>query len=228
MEVHHHPQVEKKRFREYFLEFLMIFLAVTLGFFAENIREHLSDKSKEKDYVISIRKDVVADTASLNVWIPNLFQKVAEFDTLISLLQQQGQTPRGSDLYYYARLSTRSRVFNANNNTIVELKNSGNLRFIRNKAVINGLTNFQKIVDNYLNLNTIDKKESEMLYPLLGKLFDATVFNGMIKADAKASAYSIDSATSSLMLETMLRPTGNPQLLNHNADDINLLIFYLH
>ena len=32
MEVHHHPNVEKKNFKEYFLEFLMIFLAVTLGF----------------------------------------------------------------------------------------------------------------------------------------------------------------------------------------------------
>ena len=40
MEVHHHPQVEKKNFREYFLEFLMIFLAVTMGFLqriSENI-----------------------------------------------------------------------------------------------------------------------------------------------------------------------------------------------
>jgi hypothetical protein len=27
MEVHHHPHVEKKVFKEYFLEFLMIFLA---------------------------------------------------------------------------------------------------------------------------------------------------------------------------------------------------------
>ncbi|KAA9041153.1 histidine kinase [Ginsengibacter hankyongi] len=30
MEVHHHPHVEKKGFKEYFLEFLMIFLAVTI------------------------------------------------------------------------------------------------------------------------------------------------------------------------------------------------------
>ena len=29
MEVHHHPKVEKKNFKEYFLEFIMIFLAVT-------------------------------------------------------------------------------------------------------------------------------------------------------------------------------------------------------
>src|ERR1700731_4697152 len=39
MEVHHHPDLhhEKKPWKEYFLEFLMIFLAVTMGFFAETI-----------------------------------------------------------------------------------------------------------------------------------------------------------------------------------------------
>ena len=44
MEVHHHPDLrhEKKNFREYILEFVMIFLAVTMGFFAENIRENIS------------------------------------------------------------------------------------------------------------------------------------------------------------------------------------------
>lgn len=40
MKVHHHPNIESlpagqagKRFKEYFFEFIMIFLAVTLGFF---------------------------------------------------------------------------------------------------------------------------------------------------------------------------------------------------
>jgi len=43
MEVHHHPEVEKKGFKEYLLEGLMIFLAVTMGFIAENIRENISE-----------------------------------------------------------------------------------------------------------------------------------------------------------------------------------------
>ena len=47
MEVHHHPHVEKKNFKEYFLEFLMIFLAVTIGFFAESLREHFTDNEIE-------------------------------------------------------------------------------------------------------------------------------------------------------------------------------------
>jgi hypothetical protein len=228
MEVHHHPNVEKKNLMEYFLEFLMIFLAVTMGFIAENFRESISDRSKEKGYIISIRKDLEQDTTALNIWIPNLFKRVNDFDTLISLLRLQGINPRGGELYYYARLSTRSRLFSANNNTITELKNSGNFRLIANKNIIDGLINFQKIIDSYLSLNAVDNKESEMLYPLLGKLFYANIFNTMIKTDAKASAFTVDSVTASLALENLLKPTGNPQLRNHNEDDINQLIFYLH
>jgi hypothetical protein len=41
MEVHHHSHVEKKGFKEYFLEFIMIFLAVTMAFIGENMREQL-------------------------------------------------------------------------------------------------------------------------------------------------------------------------------------------
>jgi hypothetical protein len=65
MEVHRHPNVEKKNFKEYFLEFLMIFLAVTMGFFAESIRESISDNSKEKEYTVSIIEDMKKDSATL-------------------------------------------------------------------------------------------------------------------------------------------------------------------
>ena len=43
MEVHHHPDLHhnRKKFQEYFLEFLMIFLAVSMGFIAENTRESI-------------------------------------------------------------------------------------------------------------------------------------------------------------------------------------------
>jgi hypothetical protein len=55
MEVHHHPRVEKKNFKEYFLEFLMIFLAVTMGFFAENIREYFNDRHHRDELYDVIR-----------------------------------------------------------------------------------------------------------------------------------------------------------------------------
>ena len=69
MEVHHHPHIEKKSFKEYLLEGLMIFLAVSMGFIAENIRENIGDRAREKEYIENIKKDLVRDTANLNVWI---------------------------------------------------------------------------------------------------------------------------------------------------------------
>ena len=58
MEVHHHPDVHHKarRFKEYFLEFLMIFLAVTMGFFAENIQAKTYLTGREKELMKSLVK----------------------------------------------------------------------------------------------------------------------------------------------------------------------------
>jgi hypothetical protein len=65
MEVHHHPHVEKKGVKEYFFEFLMIFLAVTLGFIAENIREKISEHKRAKIYAGTLVNDLQADTSAL-------------------------------------------------------------------------------------------------------------------------------------------------------------------
>ena len=67
MEVHHHAKVEKKKFKEYFLEFAMLFLAVTLGFFAENIRENIANREKEKHYIENIIADLKTDTSNITL-----------------------------------------------------------------------------------------------------------------------------------------------------------------
>src|ERR1700760_3041478 len=65
MEVHHHPNLhhEKKPWKEYILEGLMIFLAVTMGFFAESLREHINEHDRANDFAISLYADLKADTA---------------------------------------------------------------------------------------------------------------------------------------------------------------------
>src|SRR5450631_3154021 len=68
MEVHHHPDLhhKPKPWKEYYLDFLMIFLAVTMGYFGERIRENIGENAKEKEYMISMLEDLKADTANLN------------------------------------------------------------------------------------------------------------------------------------------------------------------
>jgi hypothetical protein len=66
MEVHHHPNLhhEKKPWKEYLLEGLMIFLAVTMGFFAESLREHIGDTKRENDFAKALYNELRVDSAT--------------------------------------------------------------------------------------------------------------------------------------------------------------------
>ncbi|HEY4324772.1 MAG TPA: hypothetical protein VGN20_12325 [Mucilaginibacter sp.] len=227
MEVHHHPNLnhKEKPWKEYLLEYLMIFLAVTTGFFAESFREHLSERSKEKEYAISIKKDLVADTVNLNIWFPALYKRIAGFDTLITYLETPGQIKDGSNMYYLARVATRNSIFEPTDNTIIEMKSSGNLRLIRNREIVNDLMNYERSIGQYVNLLDIEGKENVLSYPLLGQLFDASIFNKMVVIQNKGLTEKEYAGGS---LNNMLKPPGNPQLLSHNKEKINLLIYYLH
>ena len=63
MEVHqpHHP-THKKKWSEYIIEFVMLFAAVTLGFFAENVREHQIIENKTHQNLQSVILDLKKDS----------------------------------------------------------------------------------------------------------------------------------------------------------------------
>jgi hypothetical protein len=61
MEVHHHSH-NPKNWKEYITEFLMLFAAVTLGFFAENVREHQIIEHKTQQNLQSIILDLKKDS----------------------------------------------------------------------------------------------------------------------------------------------------------------------
>src|ERR1700752_5262126 len=82
MEVHHHPHIEKKNFKEYFLEFLMIFLAVTLGFFAENIREHYTETDNAKKFLEAYRDELIQQQNVYNTYKKIYQNKIVVCDTI--------------------------------------------------------------------------------------------------------------------------------------------------
>jgi hypothetical protein len=88
MEVHHHPEVEKKTFKEYLLEGLMIFIAVMMGFIAENIRENITNKEHARQLTSQLVQDLKSDTAELNVAYNFQAHIVKVNDSLFVLLQQ--------------------------------------------------------------------------------------------------------------------------------------------
>ena len=66
MEVHHpHHPTHKKKWSEYIIEFIMLFTAVTLGVFAENIREHQVLVKKKNQNLEGIVQDLRKDSIEL-------------------------------------------------------------------------------------------------------------------------------------------------------------------
>jgi len=143
MEVHHHPEVEKKGFKEYILEGLMIFLAVTMGFFAESLREHIGDNSKEMEYIHSFVEDLKQDTAALNYSIKRLNRDVKNCDELIRLYAADKLTQQPDtiilDMSNQCGLSVD--VF-FNDRTASQLKGTGSMRLIRNKMVADSMLQY--------------------------------------------------------------------------------------
>ena len=72
MEVHHpHHPSHKKKWSEYILEFLMLFLAVTMGFIAENIREKFTENERSDELMKSFISDVRENQKQLDSLIMN-------------------------------------------------------------------------------------------------------------------------------------------------------------
>jgi hypothetical protein len=92
MEVHHHPHTEKKNFKEYFLEFLMIFPAVTLGFIAENVRENISENSQEKELAKSLYKEIYSDSITMQQKIEGMLEKENYIKYFVSYLRDSSLT----------------------------------------------------------------------------------------------------------------------------------------
>jgi hypothetical protein len=147
MEVHHHPEVEKKGFKEYILEGLMIFIAVMMGFFAESLREHISDGAKEAKFIKGIVRNLHDDVKSLDALHKYNSIKIAGIDSMILLSEQDISKPANLRLFYvFMRryLLTNSR-FSANDETLSQLRNSGGYLFIEKGSAADSIAKYDQL-----------------------------------------------------------------------------------
>src|SRR5450631_3144147 len=151
MEVHHHPQVERKSFKEYILEGLMIFLAVTMGFFAENIRENISDNKKEKELMQSLIKDLEDDSITIRNQIESTKQRLLYSDSLIDAVHSGSVLNNTADFYFYGRITGRWVSFSNNSRSIDEMKNGGWFRVIKNNAVAKSIMSYYAFIPQIKN-----------------------------------------------------------------------------
>ena len=148
MEVHAHTHTPRKKWTHYFWEFLMLFLAVTLGFFVENQREHYIESQRARQYASFLHSDLIKDTANLLERIEYMASGIKQIDTLISILKSPAPETFTKKIYELSTYSYSNPVFTANNSTIDQLKSSGSLRYFRSNTVVRYFSAYDNEIQN--------------------------------------------------------------------------------
>ena len=181
MEIHHpHHPTHKKKWTEYLLEFVMLFLAVFLGFLAENKREHIVNTRKEKYYMQSMVEDLQKDTATFRRIIQRSEVMVKNLDTMTQTLLSGVLNDSSIKQLYRLNLSTlSSNQTSLTDRTSTQLKNAGGLQLIRNSAVVKVLFDYWtaaiEIENNAGNYNELRQNAREKTYGIFSaKYYSAT------------------------------------------------------
>ena len=128
--------------KQYFYEFLMIFLAVTLGFLSENLRENISDRKREREYIQSLMVDLRIDSGNLSKYIQMLEKRITYLDSLMILIRQPNGQTKSANLYTYSikgvLMLGRADRFKPTEATLRLLENEG-FNIIRDRAVIDSI-----------------------------------------------------------------------------------------
>ena len=236
MEVHRHPEPhhKKKSLKEYFFDFLMIFLAVTLSFIAENIREHLNNKTKERGNIANMLEDLRSDTSILHsrILMWENFQK--GIDTSEKIIQMPHPENELNMLYRNAIWIGVFLRSGYTNRTFEEMKNSGSFRLLENKNVTDSLIAYDNFVKNFIASDEEPHYDYFMnhVMPSFEQVIDLTLFrarwtelansngfeSGMENSDAKVANNLRLITTDKVVLEKFAG-----QLTYYYADGVALI-----
>lgn len=138
--------MHSKKWSEYLLEFFMLFLAVFLGFVAENVREYFSDKEKGKEYIASLVEELKYDTAQYSKIVHKIELVRPYLDSLYINIKEAGKFNYALNGKWNCILNAVFDGYKPSMPTIQQLKSSGNLRLIESK-VVNKILRYETIVD---------------------------------------------------------------------------------
>jgi hypothetical protein len=180
MEVHHpHHPTHKKKWSEYIIEFVMLFAAVTLGFFAENVREHQIIEHKTYQNLESVVLDLKKDSLLIQ-------ERIKEYENATLYLEKL------NDLYLEYQLNTLSK--NEYLDKVLLISDSlifGNSFYINNSSYKNTIAS-----GSFSNINSIELKRTISNY--------YEVFGAKLNDNNKI----LDDIVEYYMVNTLPRPGG--------------------
>jgi hypothetical protein len=149
MEVHHHSH-KPKNWKEYVTEFIMLFAAVTLGFLAENLREHQIMEHRVEQNKIAILKDLQADSVEIAKVLAIEDACIKTFNRLNHILylaktNKISQNQLIDSIRLYDELIAYSTTLYMNNSSFKNMQSSGLLSYLEEGELKNTLASYYEV-----------------------------------------------------------------------------------
>ncbi len=220
MEVHAHTHTERKKFTHYLWEFFMLFLAVTLGFFVENMREHIMDRKKEKIYIESLISDLKKDTLIIGLVTKAHFKLVRGEDSLIDVLNnyKDNDSINRQCYHYYFRYATACPKVVFNESTMSQLLNSGNMRLIHKQSISDSIMDYNSVVKYVQDQGNAYEEYFKKALDYSGNIFDFGYTQNTLNSD-----YSIKPKLQ-LAKTNFILLSRDPAVFKKYTNDLSLLM----
>jgi len=171
------------------MEFLMLFAAITLGFFAENQREKWGENERGVQYAQRLVEDLDLDSIRMEEVKVNYALKEQQIRTLIPLMQAGlGEKPFLDSLFAYFTVPGSASLvtgisFVENLATRDELK-SGNMVLIRSDSIVRHLSVYARKEQIFMGNQTRYREKRIELLELIEEVYDMPRF-GLDKLQGK-------------------------------------------
>jgi hypothetical protein len=159
MEVHHHAH-KPKNWKEYITEFIMLFAAVTLGFFAENIREHSIISHRIEQNKIAVLKDLEQDAIAIDSILVTEERSIKTFDRLINVLylaknKKINQDQMIDSIKVIPDIIAATFTLYVNNSSFKNMQSSGLLSYVEEEELKNSLSYYYEVVFKRIESNNL-------------------------------------------------------------------------
>jgi hypothetical protein len=169
------PIVSKKRnWTSYFKEFLMLFLAVVLGFFVENQREAYVENKSAKVLAQSMLEDLEQDRKALQEGIRFMEEKDQKMDEFLRMLHAPGVDWDTVVFYKSMTMVFSTFPFSPTDGTYSQMKSSGTLRYF-DQLLVNKMNSYDNQLKKTVFRDEIVEKGEWELVPLAATLMNFEV-----------------------------------------------------
>lgn len=132
------PLAIVKNWKKYTFEFLMLFLAVFLGFVAENTREDFAEKQQAIELAKSFYDELKNDSIAVAERVEGRIRKERAIEYMVNFFRDSSLTSSSKELsvnFIWAMTARTPIIFTPRTVVLEQLKSSGSLRYFKNQEL---------------------------------------------------------------------------------------------